>query len=106
MKSQNGAFYLSKASTGGSGLRSLAPLKCPVTGYCVQDLREEAKASIVYIIPLNENIDTTPVADVAPQRDGVLSKCLGCDKNIPLWEFTDHKSKCQVSLLTGRYSLL
>ena len=61
MKSQEGAFLVYKAVTGGCGMRQLAPVDCPAAGYDVPYLKEQAMSSALYLIPLNSDIDITPI---------------------------------------------
>ena len=59
LKSQEGAFILYKAVTGGCGIPQLAPVDCPAAGYNVPYLKEQARSSALYLIPLNADIDIT-----------------------------------------------
>ena len=91
LRSQRGAFHLMKAKTGGSGIRELIPLDYGQCGYSIQSLKEEVKASAIYIIPLNENIDDKP--DVTLVKDVAISTCSFCNDFIPLVSFQEHKQK-------------
>ena len=100
LKSQAGAFKLFKANAGGSGIRELAPLNCSISGYNIQQLKEEVRASTVYIIPMNHNSDITPIvneANIQRNTDGILTECLTCHAKVPLWEFGDHKKHCSAT---------
>ena len=97
LKSQAGAFKLFKANAGGSGFRELSPLNCSINGYNIQQLKEEVRASTIYIIPMNYNLDITPIvneANIQRNTDGILSECLTCHSKVPLWEFGYHKKHC------------
>jgi len=97
LKSQNGAFQLCKARCGGSGLRELIQIECPQTGYDIQAVKEEARASTIYIVPLNENIDESPVSinDISTNDYAVsMAKCSSCDIDVPLSYFAEHKLTC------------
>ena len=45
----------------GCGICSLSVLPCLNSGYEVQFLKEEARASTIFISPLKADIDTSPV---------------------------------------------
>ena len=96
MKSQEGAFHLAKASSGGCGIRSLSVLNCLNSGYEVQFLKEEARASTIFIAPLNADIDTSPVTinDLSTLVEVPECECSSCHCKIPLMEFKNHKSNC------------
>ena len=97
LKSQNGAFQLCKARCGGSGLRELIEIECPQAGYSIQTLKEEARASTIYIVPLNENIDESPVSinDISTNDYAVsMAKCSSCNLDVPLSYFAEHKLSC------------
>ena len=100
LKSQAGAFKLFKANAGGSGIRELAPLNCSINGYNIQQLKEEVHASTIYIIPMNRNLDITPIvseANIQRNTDEVLTECLTCHSKVPLREFGDHKIRCSAT---------
>ena len=100
LKAQAGAFKLFKANTGGSGIRELAPLNCSISGYNIQQLKEEVRASTIYIIPMNHNSDITPIvneANIQRNTDGILTECLTCHSKVPLWKFGDHKKHCSAT---------
>lgn len=50
-----------KANSGGHGLKRLEPLGMTPTGYDVQSIKDDARQSIIYIAPLHEDIDTSPL---------------------------------------------
>ena len=100
LKSQAGAFKLFKANAGGSGIRELAPLNCSINGCNIQQLKEEVRASTIYIIPMNHNLDITPIvneANIQRNTDGILTECLTCHSKVPLWKFGDHKKHCSAT---------
>ena len=61
MKSQKGAFESAKASSGGQGIRRLIAIDVPKKGYTIPLVKEIVRSSVLYIIPLNYNIDMEPV---------------------------------------------
>ena len=100
LKSQAGAFKLFNVNAGGFRIRELAPLNCSISGYNIQQLKEEVRASTIYIIPMNHNLDITPIvneANIRRNTDGILTECLTCHSKVPLWEFGDHKKHCSAT---------
>ena len=61
LKSQKGAFELAKVSNGVQGVRRLIAIDLPKKGYTTPLLREIVRSSVLYIMPLNSNIDIEPV---------------------------------------------
>ena len=61
MKSHKGVFELAKTSSGGQGIRRLIAIDLPKKGYTIPMLKEIVRSSMLYIIPLNSNIDMEPV---------------------------------------------
>ena len=92
LKGQNGAFGFCKASSGGSGIRSLISIECPKSGYKIPALKEIAKSSILFIVPLNNDIDDTEVIDADTNTLSV--SCSSCEKEVPLRDFGTHKLSC------------
>ena len=97
LKSQEGAFLIAKAGSGGAGIRKLIPIRMPVDGYSVQQLKDEAKSSTLYVVPLNTDIDETPITvnDISTvSNNEIFSLCVNCNLKIPLFGFKEHKSEC------------
>jgi len=84
-----------------NGVRSLEKLSCSSSGYSVVGLKEEVRSSVVYIVPLNSEIDTSPISvnEVSSQKDTteLLCVCTNCDSQILLFEFQEHKAICSSS---------
>ena len=104
LKSQAGAFKLFKANAGGSIMRELAPLNCSINGYNIEQLTKGGRTYFstptICIIPINHNLGITPiVSETNMQRntDEILTECLTCHSNIPLWELGDHKIHCSTT---------
>jgi len=87
-----------KARSGGSGLKPLEPLVCPPSGYDVQSLKDEAKAAIIYIVPLNKDLDTSPltVNDISAGVEVATTKCINCSEVVALIDFKQHRSTCGI----------
>ena len=86
-----------KAKTGGSGIRQLVPLHCSESGYNVQLLKEQVRASTIYIIPMNSAIDETPESSsLSLTRNPPITTavCFYCGVDVPLISFQGHKSGC------------
>ena len=97
LKSQDGAFQLFRAASGGSGIRDLVPIVCPKTGYQISKLKEEVKSSTIYIGPLNDDINDSPITinDISSDVTNFsMAKCRSCSENIPLAFFASHKENC------------
>ena len=66
-------------------------------GYAIKQLKEEVKSSTIFIIPLNSDVDQTPITvnDIStlPSSE-IFSKCVTCHLEIPLFEFQEHKAIC------------
>ena len=92
LEGQKGAFVFCKASSGGSGTRSLITIDCPQSGYKIPDLKEIAKSSIIFIVPLNDNIDDSQVVEADTNTLNVI--CSSCENEVPLKDFGTHKSTC------------
>ena len=99
LKSQKGAFELAKASSGGQGIRRLIAIDLPKKGYTIPMLKEIVCSSVLYIIPLNSNIDMEPVTinDLQTIADDDKEKeweCETCMKLVPANQFREHESVC------------
>ena len=96
MKSQEGAFLVYKAVTGGCGMRQLAPVDCPTACYDVPYLKEQAMSSALYLIPLNSDIDIMPITvnDISVVVEAPECQCSNCYEIIALNQFQDHKMLC------------
>ena len=108
LKSQDGAFVFAKAESGGCGIRNLAVINCPPCGYDVQYVKSEVRSSCVYIIPLNSDIDESPVTvnDLSTAPAIVAEcKCSNCHKTVALTEFQNHKEIClnEYDLISGAF---
>uniref|UniRef100_A0A7M5XKV0 HECT domain-containing protein n=2 Tax=Clytia hemisphaerica TaxID=252671 RepID=A0A7M5XKV0_9CNID len=68
------------------------------SGYTVLQIKEEAKTSLVYVIPLNSDLDKTPLdVNNFQNHDVQLVKCHTCQKEVPLISFQNHKSNCKTT---------
>ena len=93
LKSQDGAWHIARATVGGHGVRDLQPFSCTVAGYTVHSLKEEARSSLCYVVPLNSDLDMSPlqVNDVTLSEPQPMCKC---GEMVNLSEFKDHKANC------------
>lgn len=100
LKSQCGAFQIFKASIGGNGIRDFVPLNCSTSGYTVQRMKDEVCTAKCFVIPLNSDMDITPVTvnDItleSPLDDEPTCVCSSCGLDINLTNFRQHKATCR-----------
>ena len=99
LKSQKGAFELTKASSGGQDIRKLIAIDLPEKGYTIPMLKELVRSPVLYIIPLNSNIDMEPVTTndletIADDDKEEEWECENCMKLVPANQFREYKSVC------------
>ena len=77
-------------------MHQLAPVNCPATGYDVPYLKEWARSSALYLMPLNSDIDITPITvnDISLGVEASECQCSNCYEIIALNQFQDHKMLC------------
>ena len=99
LKSQKGTFELAKASSGGQSIRRLIAIDLPKKGYTIPILKEIVRSSLLYIIPLNSNIDLEPVTfnylqTIAGDDIKEEWECETSMKLVPANQFREHKGVC------------
>ncbi|XP_063048492.1 uncharacterized protein LOC134442128, partial [Engraulis encrasicolus] len=83
---------------GGSGQRKLTPLPQGSKGYTGKILKTSSNngKNIIYIVPLQEKIDTTPLAYDAPEFHNMpTNQCMACGILVPLQLLPSHLESCQ-----------
>uniref|UniRef100_A0A3P9HTJ3 HECT domain-containing protein n=1 Tax=Oryzias latipes TaxID=8090 RepID=A0A3P9HTJ3_ORYLA len=97
LQSLRGGWLLQKA-TGGSGQRKMAPLPQSSNGYSSKILKSSSNngKNTIYIVPLQETIDTAPLPYNAPEFDKMpKNDCMTCGTSIPLELLSLHIESCQ-----------
>lgn len=87
-------FYVFK---GGSGQRKTTPLPQGAEGYTAKVLKSSSNngKNEIYIVPLQEKIDTTPLPyDAAEFERMAKNTCMTCGKLIPLPLIQFHIESC------------
>ncbi|KAK2870672.1 hypothetical protein Q8A67_023199 [Cirrhinus molitorella] len=96
MRDLRGGWLLKKAS-GGSGQRKTTPLPQGTEGYTAKLLRSSSNngKNDIYIVPLQEKIDTTPLPYDAPEFERMpKNTCMTCGKVVPLPLIQFHIESC------------
>ncbi|XP_025758213.1 uncharacterized protein LOC102079890 isoform X2 [Oreochromis niloticus] len=88
-----GGFELLKVS-GLTRSKKLSVIPCPRTGYTIKSVRIHIKHSLIYIRPMQKNIDTTPVEHQTGGY-GPKEKCLTCSEEFFFSELKDHVKHCK-----------
>ena len=93
---QEEVFLLYKAVTGVWSTHQLAPVDCPTAGYNVSYLKEQAISYALYLIPLNSNINVTPITvnDISVGLEAQDCQCSNCYEIISLRQSQEHKMLC------------
>lgn len=96
---QNGAFQLLKSLSGGSGVRNLVPVMIPPGGYTVSDLKDQCKSSLIYIKPLQKDIELAVQQENAIEKSSsscsVCVVCKRCNSEVELNKFEQHSAACK-----------
>ena len=73
-------------------MHQLAPVNCPATGYDAPYLKEWARSSALYLMPLNSDIDIMPITvnDISVGVEAPECQCSNCYEIITL----NHKMLC------------
>lgn len=82
---------------GGSGQRKTTPLPQGAEGYTAKVLKSSSNSgkNLIYIVPLQEKIDTTPLPfDAAEFERMPKNSCMTCGKLIPLPLIQFHIESC------------
>lgn len=103
---QNGAFQLLRCEFGGSGSRDLNTIAMPQNGYSVPFLKEQSKSSLIYIRPLNCDIEfeMKRIEPVELPTCTASAICKSCNKTVPLSYFEQHQHHCQGAMSTDKDS--
>ncbi|XP_076836019.1 uncharacterized protein LOC143481758 isoform X2 [Brachyhypopomus gauderio] len=96
LKTLRGGWLLQKAA-GGSGQRKTTPLPQSSQGYTAKILRTSSNngKNIIYIVPLQEKIDMTPLPYDAPEFNMPKNVCMTCGTSVPLQLLQFHIEACQ-----------
>ncbi|KAF1371927.1 hypothetical protein PFLUV_G00274540 [Perca fluviatilis] len=93
----HGGWLLQKAA-GGSGQRKTTPLAHGSQGYTAKILKSSSNngKNIIYIVPLQEKIDTTPLPYDSPEFQNMpKNDCITCGTSVPLQLLPFHIESCQ-----------
>ena len=95
LKTQNGAFEFMRADRGGAS-RPLVPIPMQPTGYTIPFLKDALGSGIVYIRPIQSelSLDQDIKSSIPSSEGAVMTKCINCNKSVPLCSFRDHMSLC------------
>lgn len=96
MRSLCGGWLLQKAS-GGSGQRRITPLPQGSEGYTTKILKTSSNGgkNVIYIIPLQERTDTTPLPyDAEEFQHMPKHACMSCGQSVPLPLLQFHIDSC------------
>ncbi|XP_057676518.1 uncharacterized protein LOC130906327 isoform X2 [Corythoichthys intestinalis] len=96
LRELRGGCLLHKA-TGGSGRRTTTPLPQASTGYTAKSLKSSSNngKNTVYIFPLQEHIDTTPLPFDAPEFANMQKNaCMTCGTSVPIQLLSLHIESC------------
>ncbi|XP_073730787.1 uncharacterized protein [Misgurnus anguillicaudatus] len=91
-----GGWLLNKA-TGGSGRRKLVVIPPEAEGYSTKALRAVSSGgkAIFYIVPLQESLDTSPLAPDSPHFSKMpKTTCYQCNEAMPLQMLAVHIKTC------------
>nr|XP_055038549.1 uncharacterized protein LOC129426318 isoform X2 [Misgurnus anguillicaudatus] len=88
-----GGFELLRLS-GMTRSKKLSVMPCPNTGYTIKSIKDHNKSAIIYIRPMQKDIDTTPV-EPESVVSGPKERCLICEEDIFFCELKDHVKSCR-----------
>ncbi|XP_073721170.1 uncharacterized protein [Misgurnus anguillicaudatus] len=74
--------------------KKLSVMPCPNTGYTIKSIKDHNKSAIIYIRPMQKDIDTTPV-EPESVVSGPKERCLICEEDIFFCELKDHVKSCR-----------
>ncbi|XP_062846704.1 uncharacterized protein LOC134308102 isoform X2 [Trichomycterus rosablanca] len=97
LQNLHGGWLLHKAA-GGSGQRKTTPLPQGSQGYTAKILKSSSNngKNIIYIVPLQEEIDMTPLPYDAPEfKNMPKNVCMTCGQSVPLQLLPFHIESCQ-----------
>ncbi|XP_073805177.1 uncharacterized protein [Danio rerio] len=97
LQSLRGGWLLQRAS-GGSGQRKTATLPQGSQGYTAKILKASSNngKNVIYIVPLQEEIDITPLPYDAPEFKNMPKNiCMTCGASVPLQLLPCHLEECQ-----------
>ncbi|XP_031144034.1 uncharacterized protein LOC116042047 [Sander lucioperca] len=97
LRNLRGGWLLQKAA-GGSGQRKTTPLVHGSQGYTAKILKSSSNngKNIIYIVPLQEKIDTTPLPYDSPEFQNMpKNDCMTCGTSVPLQLLPFHIESCQ-----------
>ncbi|KTF93731.1 hypothetical protein cypCar_00032262 [Cyprinus carpio] len=92
-----GGFQLLR-SRGSTRSKILETIPCPDDGYCPEYLLSESVMigqAVIYIRPLQKDIDVQNLESDQPVSTGPLTECLYCNKKYSLSEIQDHVDVCE-----------
>ncbi|KAI7797478.1 hypothetical protein IRJ41_011554 [Triplophysa rosa] len=92
-----GGFQLLR-SRGSTRSKKLDTIPCPDDGYSPEYLLSESVMvgqALIYIRPLQKDIDLQTLESDQPISSGPLTECLYCNKKYSLSEIQDHVDVCE-----------
>lgn len=89
-----GGFEILKTS-GMTRSRKLVVLPCPNTGYTIKTLKENMGHAVIYIRPMQKDIDLSSSVVCESPMLGPMERCLTCEKQFNFNELKVHIESCR-----------
>ncbi|XP_076125539.1 uncharacterized protein LOC143105432 [Alosa pseudoharengus] len=99
---QTGGFEILRLG-GMTRSKKLSVMPCPSTGYTIKFIKNTIKSAIIYIRPMQKNINVIPV-ELEAVVPGPKEKCIFCHEDIFFNDLKDHLKHCRHSSENGRAS--
>ena len=96
LKSQNGAIEVLRAAGGGAGIRPLTPIPMMSGGYSIQELKSSTSSAMLYVKPLQSDLELDPVRQVTSETPKVT--CIHCAKVVSLPDLRNHSQSLECTL--------
>ena len=96
LQSQQGAVEVLRATSGGAGIRPLTPIPIGSQGYCIQELRSSLNSAVLYVRPLQTELELDQVVQVTSETPKVT--CIHCGKEVSLPELRVHCQSLECTL--------
>ena len=95
LQSQQGAIEVLRSTGGGAGIRPITPIPMGSQGYCIKDLRSSINSAILYVRPLQTDLNLEVIQD---NRESPRVTCVHCGKEVSLPDLRAHSQSIECSL--------
>ena len=95
LQSQQGAIEVLRSTGGGAGIRPITPIPMGSQGYSIKDLRSSINSAILYVRPLQTDLNLEVIQD---NRESPRVTCVHCGKEVSLPDMRAHSQSIECSL--------